>query len=258
MSENSSSESEDIYDLNFSNKNYSINPFQLKNNIRTGFDLQKTRKRCSSASINLPKNFAPKLRPKKSSICPSPIILNDKPLPKFIREVQNTSISTSSFDSKNEFKKIKLKVKDSFKYINEKVYAISDGEESNNKKEKSDSDSDFDSSKSEEINKNQIIKENHIKEMRKKMTMLRKKSFNDNIIAVDDTSLGKYLKKNCQNIFRKIQKNFLNKYRTNKNMCLYPLDSVKYRNKSHSARYPTILGFLEKTKSTVSLNSVGK
>ena len=38
----------------------------------------------------------------------------------------------------------------------------------------------------------------------------------------------------------------------------YTGTKVKYRNKSHNARYPTILGFLEKTKSTVSLNSVGK
>ena len=258
MSDKSLSESEDEYDFNFSKKNFSINLFQLKNNIRKGFDQHRTRKRCSSAAINMPKNFAPKLRPKKSFICPSPIILNDKPPPKFISEIQFTSISTSSFDSKHEFKKFRIRVKDSFKYINEIVYANSDCEENNKKKVKSDSDSEFDSSKSGEINKNPIITKNQINIMRLKMAMIRKKSFNDNIAAVDDSSLGKHMKKKCENIFRNIQKNFMTKFRNNKNMYVYPLNSVKYRNKSHSARYPTILGFLEKTKSTVSLNSVGK
>ena len=258
MSDKSLSESEDEYDFDFSKKNYSINPFQLANNIRKSFDQQRTRKRCSSAAIKIPKNFAPKLRPKKTYICPSPIILNDKPPPKFIQEIQFASISTSSFDSKHELKKFKIKVKDSFKYIKEKVYANSDCEENNYKKEKSYSDSD--SSKSGEINKNQtcIKKENHINAMRFKMAMIRRKSFNDNIAAVDDSSLKKNMKKKCHNIIRNIQNNCINLYRNNKNMCLYPLDSVKYRNKSHNARYPTILGFLEKTKSTVSLNSVGK
>ena len=94
--------------------------------------------------------------------------------------------------------------------------------------------------------------------MRLKMAMIRRKSFNDNIAAMDDSSLKKNMKKKCQNIIRNIQKNCINKFRNNKNMCVYPLYSVKYRNKSHNARYPTILGFLEKTKSTFSLNSVGK
>ena len=257
MSDNSLSEDE--YDLNFSKKNFSINPFQMENKIRKGFDQQRTRKRCSSAAINIPKNFAPKLRPKKSYINPSPIILNDKPPPKFIREIQYASISTSSFDSKNEFKTFKIKVKDSIKsikYINEKVHANSDCEENNNINEKSDSDSN--SSQSGEKNKIHIKKEKHINAMRLKMAMIRRKSFNDNIVAVDDSSLKKNMKKKCDNIFRNIQKKFINKNRNNKNLCVYPLDSVKYRNKSHNARYPTILGFLEKTKSTVSLNSVGK
>ena len=250
MSDKSLSESEDEFDFNFSKKNYSINPFQLENNIIKDFDQQRIRKRCSSAAINMPKNFAPKLRPKISYICPSPIILNDKPPPKFTQEIQYASISTSSFDSKHEFKKFKIKSKDSSKYIKEKVYANSDCEENNNKKEKKYSD--CDSSKSGESNKN------YINAMRLKMAMIRRKSFNDNIAAMDDSSLKKNMKKKCQNIIRNIQKNCINKLRNNKNMCVYPLYSVKYRNKSHNARYPTILGFLEKTKSTFSLNSVGK
>jgi hypothetical protein len=259
MSDNSSRDSDDEYDLDFFRKNVSINPFQLKNDIRKGFDQQKMRKRCSSAAIKIPKNFAPKLRPKKSFMCPSPIILDQKPPPKLIQEIQNTSMSTLSFESKNEFKKIRIKVKDSFKYINEKVYANSDNED-DNKKEKSDSETD--SSKNEEINNNQIKlrsakKRYDIKSMRGRMTVIRKNSLIDNV-AKDDTSLVKYSKKNYIDIFRKIQKNFINKFRTNKNMRVYPLNSAKYRNKSHTARYPTILGFLERNKSTVSLNSVGK
>ena len=259
MSDSSSRESDDEYDFNFFTMHVSINPFQLKNDIRKGFDQQKARKRCSSAAIKIPKNFAPKLRPKKSFICPSPIFLDEKPPPKLIQEIQNTSLSTLSFESKNENKKIRIKLKVSIKNINEKVYANSDNED-NNKKEKNDSETD--SSKSEEINSNQIklrsVKKRYdIKSMRGRMAMIRKNSLKENV-AKDDISIGKFLTKNDIDIFRKIQKKFITKFRTNKNMSVYPLNSAKYRNKSHSVRYPTILGFLERNKSTVSLNSVGK
>ena len=152
-----------------------------------------------------------------------------------------------------------LKFKISIKNINEKVFAKSDNED-NDKKEKNDSETN--SSKSEEIDDNQIklrsVKKKYdIKSMGGRMAMIRKNSLNDNI-AKDVISIGKCLKKNDIDIFRKIQKNFITKFRTNKNMRVYPLNSAKYRNKIHSARYPTILGFLERNKSTASLNSVGK
>ena len=264
MSESSSQESYEEYELDSITKRASINVFGFKNKIKMGMEPIESRKRCSSASINLPKNFVPKLRPIKSKLCPSPIILNEKPPPKKSLEIQNqnTSISTSSFDSRNDFKKIRLTVKKSFKLINEKVYAISDNE-NNNKKGKNNN-SESDSSQSEEIEKNNIKlrhknNTNNMKRMRIKMAKIRKTSLNEN--SIDDTNIGKGLKTKSFNIFKKIQSNFVNKFRNNKHMSMYPLDSIKYRNKSHNSRtgyIPTILGFLERNKSSFCLSSMGK
>ena len=74
----------------------------------------------------------------------------------------------------------------------------------------------------------------------------------DNIVGLKEKSLY---------IFKNIQSNFINKYRTNKNMNLYPLNCFRYRNKSHITRtnyIPTIIGFLERNKSCLSLNTMGK
>ena len=262
MSESSSQESDDEYEIDSMTKHASINVFCFSNKIRMRMEPIKSRKRCSSASINLPKNFVPKLRPIKSKLCPSPIILNEKPPPKKSIEFQNTTISTSSFDSRNDFKRIRIKVKKSFKLINEKVYAVSDNENINKKGKIINSESD--SSQSGENEKNNIKlrnknKNNNIKRMRIKMAKIRKTSLNDN--SIDDSNIGKGLKINSFNIFKKIQSNFINKFRNNKHMSLYSLDSIKYRNKSHNSRtgyIPTILGFLERNKSSFCLSSMGK
>jgi len=262
MSESSSQESYEEYEIDSINKRASINVFCFHNKIKIGMEPIESRKRCSSASINLPKNFVPKLRPIKSKLCPSPIILNEKPPPKKSLEIQNTSISTTSFDSRNDFKKIRIKVKKSFKLINEKVYAVSDNE-NNNKKGKNNN-SESDSSQSEDIEKNNIKLRNknninNMKRMRIKMAKIRKTSLNEN--SIDDTNIGKVLKTKSINIFKNIQSNFVNKFRNNKHMSMYPLESIKYRNKSHNSRtgyIPTILGFLERNKSSFCLSSMGK
>ena len=111
MSESSSQESYEEYELDSITKRASINVFGFKNKIKMGMEPIESRKRCSSASINLPKNFVPKLKPIIAKICPSPIILNEKSPPKITQEIQNTTMSTSSFDSKHEFKKIRIKIK---------------------------------------------------------------------------------------------------------------------------------------------------
>ena len=262
MSESSSQESYEEYEIDSITKRASINVFCFHNKIKMRMEPIESRKRCSSASINLPKNFVPKLRPIKSKLCPSPIILNEKPPPKKSLEIQNTSISTTSFDSRNDFKKIRIKVKKSFKLINEKVYAVSDNE-NNNKKGKNNN-SESDSSQSEDIEKNNIKLRNknninNMKRMRIKMAKIRKTSLNEN--SIDDTNIGKVLKTKSINIFKNIQSNFVNKFRNNKHMSMYPLESIKYRNKSHNSRtgyIPTILGFLERNKSSFCLSSMGK
>lgn len=257
MSDSSSDEFEEEINFNLQNKRPSIKLSRPKIKFAMEFEQKDTKKRISSATFNLPKNFVPKLEPRETDICPSPIMLNEKSPPK-IQDVQNTTISTSSFDSRKEFKKIKIKIKlkKSIKLINEKVYPISDCE--GNKNCNSDSDSSkCGGSKKNTINlmpKNNI---NTIKKMRLKMSKIRKKSINDSVL--DDINIGKHLKKKNLLNFKKKEKSFENIYRTNKFMSLYPLNSLKYRNKSHSTRInkiPTILGFLERTKSYLSLNSL--
>ena len=100
-----------------------------------------------------------------------------------------------------------------------------------------------------------------MKETRAEMMRIRKESNNDNANAIDDSNLRKQWKEKSYNIFKKIKLNFVTNFRTNKSMSLYPLDSIKFRNKSHSNTsrcIPTILGFLERNKSSLSLKSMGK
>jgi hypothetical protein len=268
MFDTSSESSEDEFNMNFLRKSYSKIFTHPK--FRFSMDLwsKDSRRRSSSALVNLPKNFVPKLHPKKTKLNPSPIKLNEKPPPKKFKEELNiTTISTSSFDSKNDFKIVKLrkKVKNSFKLINEKVYAISDYEEIDKKEKENTFDSDTNSSKkvdnSKNINLRNIHKINNMKETRAEMMRIRKESNNDNANAIDDSNLRKQWKEKSYNIFKKIKLNFVTNFRTNKSMSLYPLDSIKLRNKSHSNTsrcIPTILGFLERNKSSLSLKSMGK
>ena len=268
MFDTSSESSEDEFNMNFLRKSYSKIFTHPKFRFSMGLWSKDSRRRSSSALVNLPKNFVPKLHPKKTKLCPSPIKLNEKPPPKKFKEELNiTTISTSSFDSKNDFKiaKLRKKVKNSFKLINEKVYAISDYEEIDKKEKENTFDSDTNSSKkvdnSKNINLRNIHKINNMKETRAEMMRIRKESNNDNANAIDDSNLRKQWKEKSYNIFKKIKLNFVTKFRTNKSMSLYPLDSIKLRNKSHSNTsrcIPTILGFLERNKSSLSLKSMGK
>ena len=268
MFDTSSESSEDEFNMNFLRKSHSKIFTHPKFRFSMGLWSKDSRRRSSSALVNLPKNFVPKLHPKKTKLCPSPIKLNEKPPPKKFKEELNiTTISTSSIDSKNDFKiaKLRKKVKNSFKLINEKVYAISDYEEIDKKEKEKISDSDTNSSKKVENSKNIKLRNTHkinnMKETRAEMMRIRKESNNDNANAIDDSNLRKQWKEKSYNIFKKIQLNFVTKFRTNKNMNLYPLDSIKLRNKSHSSTsrcIPTILGFLERNKSSLSLKSMGK
>ena len=270
MSESSSKESEDEFDFKNLTERSSIKLIRPKNNLLMKLDPKNNKKRSSSASINFPKNFVPKLKPIKAKICPSPIILNEKPPPNAFPEVQNITTSTSSFDSKKEFKTIRIKMRKSIKLINEKVYSKSDCE--NMEKNKKNYFNDSDSSKSGEVVdknnnnniniklKNKNRKKNNINKMRLRMTSIRKNFIKKNNVF-DDSNLGKNFKEKTYQIFKNIQSNFIDKFENNKIKNLYSLDSIRYRNKSHHVRknyIPTILGFLERKKSSISLNSMGK
>ena len=268
MSESSYRESEDEFNFKNLTERSSIKLIRPKNKLLMELDPKNNKKRSSSASINFPKNFVPKLKPIKAKICPSPIILNEKPPQNIYTEVQNITTSTSSFDSKKEFKTIRIKMRKSIKLINEKVYPISDCE--NIEKNKKNYFNDSDSSKSGEdsdknnnniniklINKNKI--KNNINKMRLRMTNIRKNFKKNNVF--DDSNLGKNFKEKTYQIFKNIQSNFIDNFEKNKSKNLYGLDSIRYRNKSHHYRknyIPTILGFLVRNKSSFSLNSTGK
>ena len=249
------------------------------NNLTIEETNQSSMKRSSSMSLNYPKNFVPKLKPIPTIICPSPINLDQKFPPPVAPEIQNTTISTLSFDSQNEFNLKPIKYiysrktakKKSFKILNieEEAYALSDWE--NNSKKMNDSNSDSDYSKSDEENNNNIKNKFKLKNklenlrniniMRKKMAKLRK-SFNLNENLLDDSNINKHFVGKRLNQYQNIrQRNFIKEIRTNKNFCLKPIKMIKYRTKSFSLKpkyVSTILGFLEKTNSTNSLNSNGK
>ena len=261
MSESSYEESDEENDINIVKNRLSINNIRSKNNLIMHLDPHNNKKRSSSASINLPINFVPKLKPIKAKYNPSPIILNEKPPPKKINEEQNRTISTCSFDSKNEIKLIrKLKEKKSFKLIDEKIQVYSDFEEENKNKKNVDMDSD--SSKNDEDIKNNIKLRSkpkliNIERMRLKMTKIRKNFVNENIL--DDSNIRKSF---IDKTFKKI-KNIniiMKKIRNNKKRDLYSLNIIKSRNKSFNAKnnyIPTILGFLERNKSDICLKSKG-
>jgi len=266
MSDSSSHESEEEIEFIKIAKRLSIKLVHPKTDLNMDVDLKTNKKRSSSASVYLPKNFVPKLKPIIAKICPSPIILNEKSPPKITQEIQNTTMSTSSFDSKHEFKKIRIKIKKSIKLINEKVYSFSDCEDMD-KKQKNDN-LDSDSSKNGEENEKNVIKLrsknknkiNAINKMRIRMTHIRKNSLKDKNIF-DDSSLRKNLKEKTNIILKHIQNSFANEIRYNKHRDLYSINSAKNRTRSHNTRtnyIPTILGFLERNKSSFSLNSMGK
>ena len=158
----------------------------------------------------LNKLLVPQLKPIKTIICPSPINLNQKcPSKPPLLETQNTTISTSSFDSQNDYNLNPIRYiysrrkipKKSSKILNieEEVYPISDCE--NNSKKGPFLHSDSDTSRSEEENdiirnkNNKIVnkKYQNINIMRKKMEKIRKAYlFRDNLL--DDSEIGNRFK----------------------------------------------------------------
>ena len=219
------------------------------------------RKRSSSMSLNLPKDFVPKLKPIQTVICPSPINLNQKSPPAIPEKIVNMGNACSKFYPPKDVNLKPIKCiylrrrnkKRSSKIIEEETHeteAISDCEDKPKKLNLIFSDSDDSiNGDNDDLSKRKI---KNIKILREKMMLIRKKYiYNDNIF--DDSNIGKnyriYQSSNiCLN--KRINKNNLDKIR-----------AIKYRTKSFNIkqRYVrTILGFLEKNNSANSLNSTGK
>ena len=255
----------------------SVNFFRKKNTISLEKDNKGFKKR--SSSMLLKKNFAPKLRPLKTNICPSPINLNQKSPQYISNESQNLTISTSSFDSQNDWSSKPIKIlyskrkptKKSFKIINieEEALAVSDYEDNSKKDTKnayesdSSSDDEFDKDK-DNIKTKFCKKKNNIPNlniMRKKMIETKKHfSFNSNLL--DDFDINKRNKYKVLNQYKNIEKKtFINKERKNKYLVPNSLGKIKYRTKSFNVKtnfVTSILGFLEKNNSTNSFKSNGK
>ena len=224
-------------------------------------DKREYRKRSSSMSLNFPKDFVPKLKPKQAVICPSPINLNQKSPPLKPEKIESIGPPCSKFYTQKDvnIKPIKCiylrrrNKKRSSKIIEEETHeteAISDCEDKPKKLNYIFSDSDDSiNGDDNDLNKRQI---KNIKILREKMMLIRKNSiYNENIF--DDSNIGNNFRLyQSSNIYpnKRINKNTIDKIR-----------SIKYRTKSFSIkqRYvPTILGFLEKNNSANSLNSSEK
>ena len=245
----------------------SINVFRIKkNNISIEQNKDYMEKRSSSMLLNSSLNFVPKLKPIKAIISPSPINLNQKCPPNPIPEI-NTTMSTASFDSQNDsnlniIKKNntrRYRPKKSFKFLNieEETYAMSDYE--NSDPAKSYDEGEINLNKYNINNNKYGYFFNNIKVMRKSMAKIRK-SFVSNESLLDDSKIENHFVGKRFNHFKNInQDNFINTIRRKK--ILNPLKKIKYRTKSFSIKrgyVSTILGFLEKNNSTISLNSNGK
>ena len=250
----------------------SVNYFQKKKPLSFEENKKGYLKRSSSMSLNMPKIYAPKIKPIKANICPSPISLNRKvsPSPKANNnnKIPSLSLNQKKENNLNPIKYIfcrKKNLRKSNKFMIEEetheTEAISDCEDKSKKIPLAFSDSD--SSKSDIENKdngkNDII--NNINIIREKMIIIRKNSIcNENIY--DDSEIEKiYAIKRLYQEKNIYQQKFIDKIRRNKDMNINPLRSIKSRTRSFKIqqRYvPTILGFLEKNNSTNSLNSNGK
>jgi len=270
-------ESEEELMMDTLNMHSSVNFFTSQNtlSLEEGEEEKRLRyrKRSSSMSIlKIPKNFVPKLKPIQTIICPSPINLNQKPPVPPPPEIQSTTISTASFDSQNDLnlKPIrciysrKKKQKKSFKFLNieEETYAMSDNEDNSKNIYKIYSDSESDEEDNNINNYNKIDILNNINLMREKMTKIKRSSKYNNDNLFDDSNIdNRYLAKSLGQ-YKNLcyPKNIIKTIKTH-NMNLNRLRSMKIRTKSFNIkqRYvPTILGFLEKSSSTNSLNSNDK
>ena len=263
-----SSHSSDEEKCQMSHMHKSINFGTKKNTLSLEEDKKGYRKRSSSLSLIIPKSFVPKLKPIKTDICPSPINLDQKAPD----SPEKLSLDQNEINLKpiklNHYKKRKLRKSTKFLNIEEETHeteAISDYEDKSKKATLATADldsskSDIDDNDNKKYEKNNFSK--NINVIRKKMeTIKNSNSYYDNIN--DDSNINKNypIKRLYQN--KNIYKdNFLEKTRENKNMNSDPLKSNnKNRTKSFNIRQgfvSTILGFLEKSNSSLSLKSNGK
>ena len=263
--------SSDEEELEMKNFHRSVNCFNRKNPLSLEDDKRNYRKRIS---LNLPKNFVPKLKPIKTIICPSPIDLNDQsPPPISDKNFNNDQFLTSSTETKkifnikpikfNQPKKRNKKKSSKILSVEEETHeteAISDYEDKPKKVKLIDFDSDSSDNENEEnenfkCNKKKDILIN-INVIREKMMIIRKNSIKN---EYDDSNIGNNYASKKLNQRRSIyQQKCTDEERKNKNMSENTLNSIKNRTRSFNVkqRYvSTILGFLEKSKSTISLNS---
>ena len=266
--ENNISEEVKINNINIHN---SINHLIRTNNL--SFSEEKDlslRNRSSSMSINYPKNFVPKLKPIKTTLCPSPINLTQN---SSIIEAQNTSSSTFN-ESQKDINLMQSKYlysnktkKKSFKIMNieeetRECEAMSDNEDKSKKinilysdSDASENDDGGGESSSERGGVVGGIVHN-IKIIRQKMMRIRKSSvYNESMI--DDSNIDSGLRLSRYKYI--CAQRFIDKIKKMKNMYLNPIEITnKYRTKSFSAKQDyvsTILGFLERSHSSLSLSS---
>ena len=266
--ENSISEEVKINNINLQN---SINHLIRTNNLSFSEENDLSlRNRSCSMSINFPKNFVPKLKPIKTVLCPSPINLMQNSQ---ITEVQNTSSSSFNESQKdinlkqskylysNKAKKKSLKIMNIEEETRE-CEAMSDNEDKSKKvnilysdSDASDNDDGGGESSSERGGMVGGIVHN-IKIIRQKMMRIRKNSV-CNESMIDDSNIDSGLRLSRYKYIS--SQRFIDKIKKIKNMYLNPIEiSNKYRTKSFSAKQDyvsTILGFLERSHSSLSLNS---
>jgi hypothetical protein len=270
--ENSISEEVKINNINdFNNLHNSINHLIRTNNLSFSEENDSSwRNRSCSMSINYPKKFVPKLKPIKTALCPSPINLTQN---LSITEVQNTSSSTFN-ESQKDLNLMQSKYlysnkakKKSFKIMNieeetRECEAMSDNEDKSKKINILYSDSDTsendDGGGENTSGRGGVVGGliHNIKIIRQKMMRIRKNSaYTEGII--DDSNIDSGLRSSRYKYIR--AQRFIDKIKKMKNMHLNPLELTnKYRTKSFSAKQDyvsTILGFLERSHSSLSLNS---
>lgn len=256
--ENSISEEVKINEINLHN---SINHLIRTNNLSfTEENDSSWRIRSCSMSLNYPKKFVPKLKPIKTVLCPSPINLTQN---SSIAEVQNTSSSTFN-ESQKDLNSMQSKYlysnkakKKSFKIMNieeetRECEAMSDNEDKSKKINNilySDSDTSENDDGGGDNNNGRggvvggLV--HNIKFIRQKMIRIRNNSV-CNESMIDDSNIDSGLRLSRYKYI--CAQKFIDKIKT----------SNKSRTKSFSAKQnyiPTILGFLERSHSSLSLSS---
>ena len=264
--ESQSSDEKEEFEISIMHK--SVNFGQKKNILSIEEDKKGYIKRSSSLSLIYPKNFVPKLKPIKTNICPSPINLNQKSPD----SPEKLSLNPNEINLKPIKiicpKKRKLRKSTKFLNIEEETHeteAISDYEDKYKKATLATEE--LESSKSD-IEDNDNIKGDkkinflkNINVIRKKMETIKNSFINYDNINDDSNITNNFAKKRLYYKKKIYQEKYYDKIRQNKNMNLDPLKCNKNRTKSFNIRQgfvSTILGFLEKSNSSLSLNAKGE